>query len=164
MKIKIPDLIVYAVITVVAIFFIVFLVAIHGDGNDVRPTPHYPNDTINTNATTSDPILGQWVRLDNNMVETDNMTIGIWGYMTKWENHNGTLLSITGPWTKVSENTYFVRWQTETEWFTNYGVVQEFIPTNESIIYNSSTDSINSSSVFYIRDNATMTNYQNSTK
>jgi hypothetical protein len=149
MKIKNPiNLVVYAVIALILIFFVTFLIDIHGKGNDVRPAPEYPDSTINTNTTDSDPIIGNWVRPNESTVQRDNITFGSYGYVTKWGKNNDNLTFVSGPWTKVSENSYIIQWKGETEMFENYGVVRSFIPTNETITHDPSADSINASVFF----------------
>jgi len=159
MGIKISlDWLVFTAITLILIFFIAFLVGIQDERNDVRSAPVYAGPTININTTSTDPILGLWVRQGGKSVEEDNITVGIYGYITKWEKINDNLTFVRGPWTKESENSYFIQWLAKVEWFNNYGVAHSFIPKNETISYDPSTDRINVSGDIYIRDNASMKN------
>jgi hypothetical protein len=143
-------------------FFCCILVFFAGCGHpiDNRSSPIFQDTStpIITNTTIFDPIIGPWIRPNEKTIQSKNITIESYGYVTKWEKNNVNLTYVRGPWTKVSENSYAVQWLVEIEWFGNYGVVREFIPTNETITYDPSTDSINASGVFFIRDNKTLKN------
>ena len=122
---------------------------------DVRPVVEYRQSRLNTNTTDSVPILGNWVRPNETTVQKTNITFEIYG-ITRWEKNNDNLTFVRGPWTKISGNSYSILGQGKTGWFEKYGVVRKFIPTNETITYDPSTDSINESGVFYIRKNLTL--------
>jgi hypothetical protein len=81
------------------------------------------------------------------------------GYAEKTEHlDNFTFTDIRGPWTKVSENCYFIQWVAELEMSGDYHVNGSLIPTNETITYDPSRDRINVNGNFYIRKNVTMVN------
>ena len=109
-----------------------------------------------TNATNSDPILGHWIFPKKNRSQPFEITFMYDGYAEKTEYFNNfTFTTIRGPWTKQSENGYFVQWVVESEMSGDYHVNGSFIPINETIFYDPSTDQINVGGDFYTRKHAT---------
>jgi len=136
---------------------------------DYQPSPMPPDPNyrpIITNATDSDPIIGHWVFQNENTYPPVDIAFERDGYAEKLENvNNFTFTQIRGPWTKISENSYFIQWVVELEMSGDYHVNGSFIPTNETITYDPSGDRINVSGNFYIRKNVMMTdNSSNFTK
>jgi hypothetical protein len=103
-------------------------------------------------------MFGHWIFPDDkNPFHTVDIAFGSDGYVEKLENvDNFTFTQIRGPWTKVSENTYFIQWIVELEMSRDHHVNGSFIPINETISYDSSMDRINVGGNYYIRKNVTM--------
>jgi len=129
---------------------------------DYQPSPMPPDPNyhaIITNTTDSDPIFGHWVFPNKNTFQPVDIAFERDGYAEKMENlDNFTFTQIRGPWTKVSENAYFIQWNVELEMSGDYHVNGSFIPINETVTYDPTRDRIYSDGNFFVRKNVTMIN------
>lgn len=89
-----------------------------------HPLPPDPNyHPIITNTTDSDPIFGHWVFPIENTFLPGDISFERDGYTGKTANlDNFTFTHIRGPWTRVSENCYFIQWVVELEMSGDYHV------------------------------------------
>lgn len=147
------------IIFLISIFLIPFVFH-HPIDDCCHALPDDPNyHPIITNATDSDPIFGHWVFPNRNTFQPVDIAFERDGYAEKTENlDNFTFTNIRGPWTKVSENYYFIQWVVELEMSGDYHVNGSFIPINETITYDPSKDKINVNGDFYSRKNITLMN------
>ena len=146
---------VWGCIALILIFSIVFLIAIQGDRNDVRPvSTEHTNYSIFTNTTDSDLIFDQWVRPNEKMTQMPFIFFYRDGSVSKTNGVDRSV--IFGKWTKLTENEYFIRWTRERK--DNLDIIDWPDSISETIIYNSSKDGFIESSGFYIRYNVRMDN------
>lgn len=150
-------------ITLAGVIFLISIILIpfvfhHPIDDCCHASPDDPNyHPIVTNATDSDPIFGHWVYPNKKYVPPVDIAFERDGYAQKTEHpDNFTFTNIRGPWTKISENYYFIQWVVELEMSGDYHVNGSFIPINETITYDPAMDKINVNGIFYSRKNVTI--------